>query len=568
MRLHRRRLRPIILLSALSLACSKTPEPPPPSADEAPAKEETPAKEEAPEEPTKEQAPAPAAVPAPVGAPQALEDSAPIAELGEVVATAQIPTGTQMNDLAAFADWIQPNVSTLARMQAPKLLEEGAGMKLAGAKLDGPISLLVVDPSKHDSPVGLFVAVADSEKLAAAAEKAGRGYLEREGYALLGPKDVVEAAGEWAFANLLKAPDHSEFIVYPGPLMEAAGPMIEEGMRAANEQMAAQGTPGMSALLGAYEAGFRGLTSQTERIVLSVAAGQASSDINMHFYPKAGSQMEKFIAAQVPSDHALMKQLPPNEKAGFVMSGELHGGEAHAALVEFMGEVSGAMYKSELSAAQWSELMGTWLDVLDGRVAMAIDASSMAEGKPKMMISGLMGARDTESMRKVWRELIETFVKVSGASGTEMMGMGISAKFEPEARAHEDVAVDRYTTTLDISKLPEEQRAIIEEAGATTQAMEFAAFDNLGAMSSTEGGHSVDQLIDSARGKGGTFTPSAALTAVFADAQSHGESFIYFMDLASMVPPEQQQQMPVSSASASLGRLPSGALGFRVSLRK
>src|SRR5690606_26445601 len=171
-----------------------------PSGDAAP----TPAKQEE-SKPTSPAAPAPLpAVTAPT------TDSAPIASAEGVIATIQVPTGTATTDLAAVVDNLKPGASALLKLQAPAMIGEALGVQLSGAKLDGPLSAVVVDPRSHTKPIALLVQVEDAAKLSTAVQGGNLTMVERDGFAVIGAADVIDEVGEFALSNLIKAPDHSE----------------------------------------------------------------------------------------------------------------------------------------------------------------------------------------------------------------------------------------------------------------------------------------------------------------------------------------------------------------------
>ena len=83
--------------------------------------------------------------------------SRPMTDLGEVVATLQLPSGKSAGGLAKVIDNVQPGISAMMEAQLPFLLQEISGMDLSGADLSGPVAVLVLDPSKHSEPFALLL---------------------------------------------------------------------------------------------------------------------------------------------------------------------------------------------------------------------------------------------------------------------------------------------------------------------------------------------------------------------------------------------------------------------------
>src|SRR5690606_25088471 len=93
-------------------------------------------------------------------------DSPAVAEVGEVIATIQLPSGTNMTDVAAVIDSVTPGMSTMIKMQLPGALEGAAGFDIAkSAKLDAPLSFVILNPASHPEPLALLVEAKDAAAL-------------------------------------------------------------------------------------------------------------------------------------------------------------------------------------------------------------------------------------------------------------------------------------------------------------------------------------------------------------------------------------------------------------------
>jgi hypothetical protein len=560
MRPLRRRLASTALLSALTLtsACTKKTDEPAAS-DSAP----DPA-------PADDAEPAPAPTPAPVpdvAQPPADSASAPIGDLGEVVATLQVPTGTAVSDLSAAIDTVKPGASGLVRLQLPQLLGQAVGVDLGGANLSAPISILAVNPSAHNQPLALLVEVDDLDTLKTNVDKAGRELREREGVALIGTADVVAATEAFAFANLRKQPSHTELVIYPKTLLAAFKPQIDQSLAQLSQTFSSTGTPGMGKFIGLYVETLVNMAEQTERVVVSVSPSTSSVDLFMRLYPKPGSTLAAFTAAQVPGDHSLLTKLPATKAPPAVLSGSLNAGAAKDRIVAWSIEFMASIYGTEFEAQAWTELFDRWLTTLDGRFAMAIEMDFANPQAPDMDMWGLMGSTDAETMRAAWREMATAMGKLS-ANSPAIMGMGMDLSFKEGAAEHDGVSADLFETKLDLSQLPPAQRQAMEATGNASQAMYFAAYDQFGAMASADpDAAALRALIDSSRGKAQALEPDAELKATLAASQAMGESLIYYFDIGSIIPPEAKGEIPFESMAMGMGKH-GEALSMRFSMRK
>ncbi|PRQ07562.1 hypothetical protein [Enhygromyxa salina] len=554
----RRRISPIALAAMLSLTSSckdqKADAPKPQQGDDAPKQGDA----------TEPVTPPPAPKPLPAVAP-ATVDSDPIADVGDVVATVQLPTGTNVQDLLPIVEKFAPGMSMAVKLQLPTMLNELAGVSLDGAKLDAPISIVVVNPSLADKPVALLVGVSDLAKLQAAAKAGGSELRERDGLALIGPAAVVTAAEAFAFDNLQKYPDHTEIIIYPSQLVASLGSQIELGLAMMDAELAAT-NPGMQTMMRMYVDALLGMTKQTERFVISVSASQTSTDLHARAYPVAGSELAAFVAAQNPSTHALASKLPSSAAQTMFMSGEVHGGPVTESLVGFMVAAMNSMYGGALPVETWTEIMTGWTETLDGQfaVTMTMNLPSGTE-KPGMRMQALTGSTDPTAMRQAWRDMVGALAKGQTDGGIDMMGMKVSVENRSDVVEHDGVGVDLYTTNIDLATVPEDQRAMMEATGSASQQVNFAAFDNFGAIATAdEDSAAMRALIDAARGKGEAFQPAGGLAAALAVSTERGESMFTYFDLSTVIP--DAAKVPFQAMVMAFGKH-GDALGLRLSLQ-
>jgi hypothetical protein len=384
---------------------------------------------------------------------------------------------------------------------------------------------------------------------------------------------VVAAVESFAFSNFTQPLDHSEIVIYPRPLLTALRPKIDEAIAQMNATLSASASgPNAAKFIDIYLKGLTTMAEQTDRMVISVGASQASTDLFMRMYPTKGSALEAFTQAQAPGDHSLLAKLPAGAEPPAFLSGTLRAGGARDALMAWMVDFMRSMYQSELTTEEWTRILGSWMDTLDGRFATTIELNlGKAGGQPDqplgMRFSGLLGTTDANVMRTAWREMIAAMTASGGP--TEVMGMRFTMIGQPDALEHDGVPVDLFRTTFDLTTLPPDQQAVMKAMGSTDQAMHFATFDQFGVIASADTeGATVRALIDAARGKGTTYQPSAGIQAAIDSSVQNGESFVYYINFGQLlagapVPVE----MPFAAVVMGMGRH-GEALSTRVSLRK
>jgi hypothetical protein len=553
----RHRLVPLALLGALTLGSACTGEKEPATTDKRGVPTPTDSGQESP------------AAPASLGLVANPVDSPAIAEVGEVVATVQLPSGMALSDLAAAMDGIQPGASAVLKMQLPSLLEGAAGFDIEdSAKIDAPLSFVIVNPASHPQPLALLVEAKDAQKLTEQAKAAGHEVEQRDNLLLIGPADVVSAAKEFAFTNLTKYPDHSEIIIYPQLLLSSYAGMIEAGIAEMGGSLAAfgAGADGMTKMLQEYVKGLISLAQQTERVVISISGSPGTAELIVRAYPVAGSVLASFVEAQIPSQHALLGKLPVSD--GTVLaSGDMRAGAARDVLVDFGIGILAPMYAS-ISAEEWRAMFKPLLDNFDGSFAMT--ANMPIPGKSGMEMRGLWGVSDADAVRTSWREISATMV--SGPA-MEIMGMKFISKHQPKVLEHDGIEIDLFSQTVDTSALPPEQvAALAATATSMNQSTHFATFDQFAAMANADAdGQSMGMLIDAARGKGATLDLAGQLGTVLEASRQRGDSMLMYFDFGAIMamtptltgPP----QIPFRSVSMGFGKH-QGALSMRLSLAK
>ena len=492
--------------------------------------------------------------------------SAPIANLGDVVATLQLPSGNSPGALAKIVDNVQPGASAGLAAQIPMLLAQVSGVDLAGADLSAPVSLVVLNPKKVAQPFVLLVKARDSAALKASAEKAGRSVVSQNGLSLIGSPAAVKSAQSFAFAHLARPSAELIGTVYPGPLARAYKGDVDRAIAEMSETMRGVGMgPALQTMMEIYREMLDGLGEQTDRATIRLGSAGSSSELYISLYPKSGTTMAAFTAAQIPAPHQLLGKLPTSRAPTALFSGQMHAGTAMDVMTEF-GARAMMLVIGKDKGAELAKLLSSWLAAFDGRVAMVMDMK-LAQGAPPIIKARyLMGSSDADAMRKGWRGMMRLMSRdTKTGKPTEMMGMKFDIDFKEQATEIDGVEVDFYSSKMDLSSFDAPMREAMKAANVD-QKMYFAVFDKFAAMSmASDSPAEMKELIDCARGKAPGYKPGPGFATALGRSKERKESMLFAMDVAAIAPPG--APIPFQLVAMGLGRQ-DGALVLRVALGK
>lgn len=499
--------------------------------------------------------------------PDSTAASRPLSAPGGIVATVQLPSGAKMETLARAIDNFQPGASGMVTASLPMVLGQILGMDFMGVDLNGPISAVVLSPKKYQRPVALLVKPSDLSTLESKAKAAGLTVSKKGGLALVGDASVVEAAGDVAFGALATPPSEMVARIYPATLVDGYKDDLSTAMNQMSELMAAQqgaSSAGFRTLMLAYEELILALGQQTEFIEVRVGSASGVSDLLMKIVPRAGTTMASLAQAQVASQHELLGKLPKDTAGTMLFSGELHAGAAQAAMIEFGSKIMGAIMPVG-DGQEMGELLARWFESFDGKTAVNMTMDMSNPMMPQFAATYVWGTKDSDAMRKGWREMMSKMVGRAENGTLAMMGMKFDVSFETKVEVIDGVEVDRYQSKMNLEGLDEAQRQILA-AAQQDQTMHMAAFDDVAIMAMSSGSAgTVASAISAARGKVGGYEPSGALGAAIERSKSMNESMVFAMDFGSMVPPE--IPAPFKLVVMGIGQ-ESGSFKMRMSVRK
>jgi hypothetical protein len=426
-----------------------------------------------------------------------------------------------------FADAVQPGMSA-AINERQLLATVGAG-SLDGAAGDAPVHILVVDPNQHERPMAVVVAVTDAGKLKAAADAAGATIRSKGGIAVVGPEPVVALVADWALTELpgAEAPTAPTATAFSAALLANYRTQIEGFGDSMKQAMAA--TAGGNATAGeimvAYARGIVWTLENSERIELGLEAGATAASLTFGVAARKGSPLAGLIAAQTPSDFALLGRLPAGA-APLVMAGSWHLGPLRADFLAFMEKILVGFYGAPASA-EMTTLLTTFADAATGEIAATFD---MAPGRVRM--TQLVAVEGAAPLHAATGAFLARYAQ----QPLEATSMGIKTKFTGKANAVtvDGVSFHRYTSAVDTTGLPPEQAQAATLFGKEHTGLVGTWDDVVGV---TMGGDqaAAKALVDASRGKGTRLALPPRVVADLADARARKESFYYYMDLGALV---------------------------------
>jgi hypothetical protein len=414
-----------------------------------------------------------------------------------------------------LADRVDPSLlgdDDLARWLVGELLH----LELAGVVPGAPLLLMMVAPKQGFEDVGFaaLVEVADAETLAQVAKAAGFTVRTRDGFALIGPPVLMDAAEDFAFAHMRATPDHSELIIYPKLLEALVSDKAERDVSAWPAPPTALGMVLWSQFPILFDQG-RAFVDQIDRVHLSLARDADSSDLFVHVYPQPGTALETFIAAQTPSDFALLGDIPGQGWPDYIIVGAVELGPARAPLIDVLAQDNTNHFGASRAPQPWSELFADWLATLTGEIAMA---QIIRPYGPSAQGAILLGSHDGAASQIGWRSL-------RAAQGPGQLGIPSKLEIELDAESYDEVMIDKATrVSLPGGEIPAGEVLLVNHTAGFDQRWTFVDPQPL----------TVAKVINAVRGRGDrpTLDSTHALAPVLADSRALGESLLAWVHLS------------------------------------
>ena len=483
-----------LITAAIAIGCA----PVPPPAAPAPA----------PREPVAPPSPPPIAEPAEPALPPIPSKPAPAP--AELIVTAASPAPASLvPQLALYADRINPGAGAMVSLDTALAVAAAAGVDLRGIDLGQPIRALVLDPTRFHQPLVLVVAVADEDALAAQVKAHGARYQVRNGFAAIGKRDVLAAAGGYALTTLLDAP------VPSAPTVDVDVEYLMAHYGGTLEQLAQAGVanqpPEQMKLIEGVMRAYLALFGQLDRARFVLDLG-AEASITMRLRPLPSTGLATFIGRQTPSSFAELEGLP---STAIAMGGRLDLGQIFESFGPAIEPMMAKVYGD--GAPRLMELWRKWLALEPGEHGMTAD---IARGRVEL--TGLLHPADARALLALWTEGLAAMGKVRGG------------QFELTATSstYKKVKLSVTTTKLTRAATPEQREAYARFGGSLTSVFGVVGDRAVFTMGS-DAMVRAKKLIDQVGAKKKP-TVSPALRLALDGARARRESYLVAFDLAEL----------------------------------
>jgi len=287
------------------------------------------------------------------------------------------------------------------------------------------------------------------------------------------------------------------------------------------------------------------------QIILSLAKQIESAEINL--FPKNGSiNLSEIFVPIKGSDLAKLCNAPAintwNKK---LQAGNLGDGAFQVdfllknpkALSDFIAiEADKLIAEMKLDAAKIKpiiELTQRYLENYGGSACESI----MLGGKNMMSVNYLIEVKDAETALIMFKDAQANMKAVGMLEFYSNMGIDMSMALTENVREHKGIKIHKLATTIDISKLPQEQKKAYETMDLTNMTCEIAIFD--GIMACTLNGAGIEDLIDRHNNPDFIATPLHARKELAGDGSYYMDMDIgKYMDFISSMMPTGIPNMP------------------------
>jgi len=437
----------------------------------------------------------------------------------ELLATVAIGPGPTLRTLQAYADAVQPGAGGLVNDQ---LVRHGLAEIVGAGGLDGfdPAGWLYLLVGTVDSTPTFALLGKVSDAKAVTASAGSLHTIVKAGWAVIGPKPLLDKIAGYAFATISTQPTPRvpTANVFLSQVLARFHPQIE----AVKTQMAtmAASDPSMGRLMQIYIEGLGSLGDDTERVVITLETTAQIAWLDLALVPRPASRLAKFVALQRPGDYALLDRLPASA-ASFVLAGHLELGPYRDGMLAAMSQFWGG------AAQDVTSQLAAVAKTLTGDFAGAI---RLVPGKG-MAFTQLYGTSDTSAADKALVTLLDLF-----KAGRTMTVGKSSSTIRSSAGTTEQrgVALRSYDTTVDLSKMTAAERQPMTAMMPTgTQRAYLGTFDKLTMfVAAPDSLDEAGRAIDAARGKAAHFVASPAIGTLLDATRARKDSFAAVVDIA------------------------------------
>jgi hypothetical protein len=448
----------------------------------------------------------------------------------ELIASFARGGSTSLDGVRAFVNAIKPGGGAMITDQ---ILDMGIAKMTGVAPLEGldhnaAMYILYVDGggTKGFAVVGK---VSDPKQLPSGTATA---VVQQNGWAVLGPANVIKKVSSYSFAALAPAtaPAVPTVTIYTAAVTTRYKSEIETFRKLWIAQMQAQGST-MSGMAEGYIDGILSVASDSDRAILALDADQDGLTFDFALAPKPGSRLAKFVAAQHPSDYAMLGQLPASTPM-MLFAGHFEAGPYRDGILDVMSAMYGAGGAKDLVAQ-----IDAMMKASTGEMAFSMDVG----GSHGMAITSLVGISDRKAADAAMGKLLDSIAK---PRAVEVTGVPVTLQATPGTSQHDGVAIRGYDTTYDLAKLPEQKRKAMALVlgGSNVSHTAMAVMDKLAVFAIAGSGDAVAAAgtdIDVTRGKGSHYAPPKDVERMIDASRARKDSGLAVLDFgafAAMMP--------------------------------
>jgi hypothetical protein len=450
-------------------------------------------------------------------------DDVPLAGPPDAV-VATVSTGSlaqAMTGLRAYLDAIRPGASLMMTdgLVAGGLARAAGASSLDGIDLAAPLHVIFLD-----GPERLVVAGKAADRAALDKAHGAAHLLVRDGWALLGPRDAVELIAPWVVPTLVASRPTAavQATVHVDRLMTRHAAAITELRETAAARLAAS-DPNAGRMITEYLNGLFALAGDSARLTASLAIDAARAELDLALVPRPASALAGFVAAQKPSDFALLAALPADAPTGIVMAGHVELGPYRSGALAMFGR----MMNFGDGAATFLDAFTTLADLATGDFAAAFTMSPAGTQMVEIVpVSDAAAAA---------RAIGAVAAATAGGAQVEAMGMRMTHAGHPNQAQHAGAVIHGLTTTVDRDSVPPLQREMFDRMyGGGGQELHIAFPD--GALVATTGAlERCKHAVDARAGRAERLRPPAATAAVFDAARARRDSLALVIDLVGLL---------------------------------
>jgi len=423
--------------------------------------------------------------------------------------------------IRAYGEAVRPGSGLFVReeMVADGLAKLAGAESLDGLDLAGPVHLIVLDGPARRVVVGKAANRAALDK-----GRGGAHLVVRDGWALVGPKDAVELVASWAVPGLVATrPARAlEATVHIDRLMTRHAAEVTAIRESAASQMSAADPTGAAMTVEYMTALFK-LAGDSARLVVALSIDAERADLDLALVPRTSSPLAGFIAAQKPSDFALLESLPATAPTGMVMAGHLELGPYRQSAI--------ALFTRMMNFGDTGTDFGRAFTAL-ADLATGDFAAGFTMGPAGASMVEILPVSDAVAAEKVVRE-----VAVATAAGVTVTAMGIRMTHTGHAdlAQHGGTVIHGLTTTVDLDSTPPLQRDMFARMYGNGGQRTSIAFPP-GALIATIGELGlIEQAIDARAGKAARLRPPPEIAGQVVEARGRRDSLLFVIDLVSIV---------------------------------